>query len=43
MSRDTWAGFAVGIAPVVIALVVRYAPIRLIAVVAGGMLVLGSH
>lgn len=42
IARDPVIGFAIGVAPIVLYLIVRSAAVRLLLVVAGGMLVLGS-
>lgn len=42
LSRDPWLGFMVGIAPAVLFVLLRSAGARLVAVVIGGMVVLGS-
>lgn len=42
IARDPFVGFAVGIAPIAVYLLVRFAAVRVIAVAGGGMVVLGS-
>jgi hypothetical protein len=42
MVGDPWLGFAVGVAPVALALLLRFSWIRLVGLLGGGMFVLGS-
>ena len=42
IARDPWLGVAVGIAPGVVALLIRYSLVRLLSIIGGGLFVLGS-